>query len=96
VEDALASLNPSNTLLSQLHPDAFSIHHSPIWQDSSTTRECRELEDSIGGPQALADLTGSRAYERFTGTQIKKVILLFPLLRFSLTPTPFLDQNGET
>ncbi|KAI9510488.1 actin-like ATPase domain-containing protein [Russula earlei] len=72
-EDSLASLDPSKTLLSQLVPNAFSIHSSPIWQDSSTTRECRNLEDIIGGPQALADLTGSRAYERFTGAQIKKI-----------------------
>ncbi|KAH9042979.1 xylulose kinase-like protein [Lactarius hengduanensis] len=65
--DALASLDPSKSLLSQLNPNAFSIHDSPIWQDSSTTRECRELEEVIGGPQ------GSRAYERFTGTQIMKI-----------------------
>ncbi|KAH9072308.1 actin-like ATPase domain-containing protein [Lactarius deliciosus] len=71
--DALASLDSSKSLLSQLNPNAFSIHDSPIWQDSSTTRECRELEEVVGSPQALADLTGSRAYERFTGTQIMKI-----------------------
>ncbi|KAF8275171.1 actin-like ATPase domain-containing protein [Lactarius quietus] len=71
--DALASLDPSKSLLLQLNPNAFSIHNSPIWQDSSSTRECRELDEAIGGPQALADLTGSRAYERFTGSQIKKI-----------------------
>ena len=35
--------------------------------------ECRELEDAVGGAQALSDLTGSRAYERFTGVQIARV-----------------------
>ena len=27
----------------------------------------------MGGPKALAELTGSRAYERFTGNQIAKI-----------------------
>lgn len=53
--------------------NAFSIQQSPIWQDASTTAECRALEKSVGGPEALAKLTGSRAYERFTGNQIAKV-----------------------
>jgi xylulokinase len=78
----LSSLDPArSTLTSQLFPGAFSKPNAPIWQDSSTTRECNELEEHIGGPQALADLTGSRAYERFTGNQIAKVIfLLFVIL----------------
>ena len=41
--------------------------------DSSTTAECRELEDHVGGPLELANLTGSRAYERFSGNQISKI-----------------------
>ncbi|KAJ3878325.1 hypothetical protein F5051DRAFT_232963 [Lentinula edodes] len=72
-EDALASLDPSQTLTSQLSPKAFSLPRAPIWQDSSTTRECREIEEAVGGPQILADITGSRAYERFTGTQIARI-----------------------
>ncbi|KAG6910009.1 hypothetical protein DXG01_013731 [Tephrocybe rancida] len=72
-ENLLASLDPTKSLVSQLTPAAFSLPNAPIWQDSSTTRECRELEDLVGGPQALADLSGSRAYERFTGTQIAKI-----------------------
>ncbi|KAI1796756.1 D-xylulose kinase [Ganoderma leucocontextum] len=72
-ERLLASLDPSRTLTDQLAPNAFSLPRAPIWQDSSTTRECRELEEAIGGAQALADLTGSRAYERFTGNQIARI-----------------------
>lgn len=41
--------------------------------DSSTTEECRILEELLGGPQALAEITGSRAFERFTGSQISKM-----------------------
>ena len=49
----------------------FSLLDSPLWMDSSTTEECRALEDVVGGPVALAEITGSRAYERFTGNQVK-------------------------
>ncbi|KAJ7170670.1 hypothetical protein C8R43DRAFT_59286 [Mycena crocata] len=77
-ESALATLDATSTLREQLAPHAFSVQRSPIWQDSSTTQDCRALEDAIGGPQVLADLSGSRAYERFTGTQISKIRRLEP------------------
>ena len=68
---------------------AFSVHDSPIWMDSSTrftlinlafiilllisSTECASLEASVGGAEQLAEITGSRAYERFTGNQIAKL-----------------------
>jgi hypothetical protein len=74
---ALALLNKEKSLREQLIPVAFSIDRCPIWQDSSTTEECKMLEAAAGGAQALANLTGSRAYERFTGNQIAKVLALY-------------------
>jgi len=69
---ALKGLNPSRTIKEQL-TNCFSVEDSPIWMDSSTTRQCRQRERAMGGPQAVADITGSRAYERFTGNQIAKI-----------------------
>ena len=40
--------------------------------DSSTPAECAEIEAAVGGGQALAQRTGSRAFERFTAAQIRK------------------------
>jgi xylulokinase len=45
---------------------------SPVWMDSSTSVECDEIAAAVGGPGALAARTGSRAFERFTGPQIRK------------------------
>uniref|UniRef100_A0A8B9PBD9 Xylulose kinase n=2 Tax=Apteryx TaxID=8821 RepID=A0A8B9PBD9_APTOW len=53
--------------------DCFSVGNSPIWMDSSTASQCSSLEKAVGGAQHLANITGSRAYERFTGNQIAKI-----------------------
>jgi xylulokinase len=57
-------------LASQL-ADVFSRQVAPVWMDSSTTAECAEIEAAVGGAAELARNTGSRAFERFTGPQIR-------------------------
>lgn len=69
----LASLDSSATLANELS-SAFARKDSPIWADSSTGAQCVALEAAVGGPTALATATGSRAYERFTGNQIARII----------------------
>jgi xylulokinase len=53
-------------------PCALLFALAPIWRDSSTERECRALEEAVGGARRLAQLTGSVAHERFTGAQLMK------------------------
>ena len=69
---ALRGLSARRSLREQL-AGVFSVGASPVWMDSSTTRQCRALEKALGGAQAVAELTGSRACERFTGNQIAKI-----------------------
>lgn len=70
--DMLRDLDSSKFLHDQLQ-GAFSVRDSPVWMDSSTEVQCRNLETAVGGAQSLADITGSRAFERFTGNQIAKI-----------------------
>ena len=70
--ETLSSCQPDKFLHQQL-ASAFSVQDSPVWMDSSTTQQCRSLEEAVGGPGRLSEITGSRAYERFTASQIAKV-----------------------
>ena len=70
-DDVLASLSPRSTLAKQLKK-ALSRPTSPIWMDSSTRPQCDEIEEAVGGASAVAELTGSACFERFTGPQIRK------------------------
>ena len=67
----LASLDSARPLAAQIQP-LLSRPVAPIWMDSSTTAECAAIASAVGGSSVLAARTGSRAFERFTGPQIRK------------------------
>ena len=69
--EVLATLDPTLPLVDQVG-GMLSRSVAPIWMDSSTSAECAEIEAAVGGDQALAQRTGSRAFERFTAAQIRK------------------------
>ena len=68
---ALANLDRGKSLVENLN-GIFSRKTSPIWMDSSTAKECAEIRQALGGIKATAEATGSDAFERFTGPQIRK------------------------
>jgi len=70
-ERTLSQLDHHRPLVEQIEP-LLARPVSPVWLDCSTTAECHALASAVGGDMALARLTGSRAYERFTGAQIRK------------------------
>ena len=45
---------------------------SPVWMDESAGDQGAAIEAALGGAEATATLTGSRAFARFAGPQIRK------------------------
>jgi xylulokinase len=73
----LSALDATRPLAAQL-ADTFSRSVSPVWMDSSSTQACREIAAAVGGDGELARHTGSRAFERFTGPQIRAFVTRDP------------------
>jgi len=67
----LENLDANYSLVDNL-TGIFSRETAPVWMDSSTSEECEEISAALGGMQAVAELTGSTTFERFTGPQIRK------------------------
>jgi len=78
---ALAEPDASATGFATALPvdSCFAVADSPIWADSSTGAQCATIEAAFeGGASTVAKLTGSRAYERFTGPQVAAVASRMP------------------
>jgi xylulokinase len=74
---ALAALDPGKPLAAQLAA-CLTRATAPVWMDSSTGEDCRAIEAALDGADAVAAISGSAAYERFTGPQIRRFYRLEP------------------
>ncbi|KAK5663905.1 hypothetical protein OQA88_116 [Cercophora sp. LCS_1] len=71
-EKLLGSLQTDKSLVQQL-TGAFSHPYAPNWQDASTQAECDQYTATMETAERLAQVTGSSAHHRFTGTQIMRL-----------------------
>lgn len=67
----VSALDSGESLAKQLAP-CLSRASSPIWMDTSTGEECREIAAAVGGDSEVCRKSGSIAIERFTGPQIRR------------------------
>jgi xylulokinase len=70
-ERNLTKLDINKSLISQIR-DSLSRSTSPVWMDSSTSKQCEEIRDNLGGLKSTIQLLGSNTFERFSGPQIRK------------------------
>lgn len=70
-ESTWRALDPREPLAGQIG-GIFSRPESPVWMDDSTGPQCAAITAALGGADAVRSLTGSAAYERFSGPQIRK------------------------
>jgi xylulokinase len=73
-EHGLAAFDHQRPLAAQV-PALLARPVAPIWMDSSSAAACAAITDAVGGAGPLAQRTGSRAFERFTGPQIRTFAL---------------------
>lgn len=66
------ALKASTGSLSERLAHVFSRKTAPVWMDSSTSAECEEIRQTLGGMHAVLDATGSNTFERFTAAQVRK------------------------
>jgi xylulokinase len=75
--DRLSEMNVNQSFTENL-TDCFSRDLSPIWMDNSTTAECQEIANAVGGNEKVLEISGSFAIERFSGPQIRKFAATSP------------------
>lgn len=69
--ETIKNLSPSLSLSTQVEP-CLTRSTCPIWMDSSTGEECKEIAAAAGGNDQVCAKSGSIAIERFTGPQIRR------------------------
>ena len=56
-EKKLQNLSPNELIIDQIN-DCFTRKSSPIWMDSSTSKQCKEIRSTLGGMSETIKLTG--------------------------------------